>query len=111
MRIPVELIHILYGWNVIGMCACLQHKGGFRHMRVQRTARGWNVPVGKDMHSFATLDEFLDSPLARKSGKSAFLPHTHTRPHTLHVAHSVCARTTHDTHTNTHTWHAQRVWG
>lgn len=45
------------------------HKGGFRHMRVQRTARGWNVPVGKDMHSFATLDEFLDSPLARKSGK------------------------------------------
>lgn len=78
MRIPVELIHILCGWNVIGMCARLQHKGGFRHMRVQRTARGWNVPVGKDMHSFATLDEFLDSPLARKSGKSAFLPHTHT---------------------------------
>ena len=78
----------------------LQHKGGFRHMRVQRTARGWNVPVGKDMHSFATLDQFLDSPLARKSGKSAFLPHTQTHTRTAHdrtrcTLHTLCA---HDTH-------------
>jgi hypothetical protein len=77
--------------------ACLQSRDGFRHMRMQRTARGWNVLVGKDQCSFSSLTEFLDSPLARKSGKSACL---------LPSTHSALTARTHQAHTHT----KQRAW-
>jgi hypothetical protein len=56
-------------------CITISRKvnGVFQHQRVLRKDDGYNVQIGKDIFSFTTVLDFLDSPQARERTKKGGL--------------------------------------